>query len=200
MRLSLALLTAASCLAGATAGYAQDVPIEDVIAAIKAEIKDAQALGGEPGFEITQVDVSLTAVANSGTTGRVKFEIPVVRLGISAQLGRSLRSRQVLTFKLTPPPPPPPDDRTFIADSDTFGLVAAIDAAQSAFMAAARDEPVMNASDFLYSAELAVTNEKGVGLRFLFINSIEVDRENVAIQNFTFHMKANDTQKREEVR
>lgn len=153
-----------------TQAQSQGFNVEDVIAAIKDEIRTAQATEtGEPRLKIDRVEVELTIVAAKSGSGGLKFEIPVVGAKLQAEATR--RATHVLKLILSP------SNISEVRSPSNFGLVSALRQVKQALRNAIHKPPALRLENFVFEIEFLVTKKAGIGLQFLIFEIPNLDIE-----------------------
>lgn len=153
-----------------THAQSQGFSVEEVIAAIKDEIRTAQATEtGEPRLKIDRVEVELTIVTATSGSGGLNFEIPLV--GAKLQVGATRRATHVLRLTLLP------TSVSEIRSPSNFGLVSALRQVKQALRNAINKPPRLRLDNFVFEIEFVAVKKANTGLQFVILEIFSVGIE-----------------------
>ncbi|MCH7889234.1 MAG: hypothetical protein IIA00_08145 [Proteobacteria bacterium] len=171
------------CIGGSLPTYAesQDFDLEDVIAAIKDEIRTAQATeSGEPRLKIDRVEVELTIVAEQAGEAGVNIKVPIA----GGQLGVGGKRRTTHKIKLVLIP----STVSLVGSGSKFGLVSAIQRVKESLRRAIHKPPALKLENFVFEVEFMVQRSAKGGISFLIFEVSDLKSENLVTHKLRIYM------------
>jgi hypothetical protein len=170
-------------LAGMSITFSAEFEIDEIITAIKQEIKTANISElGSPKFKIETVDVSLTVVSEETEKGALTVKI----IGYGSEgddQELTSKSYHNLSFSFRP---------TAVSGYSpelSSGLVEPIKKVKSSLRKAYNTPPNFEMDGFTFKIEFAIKQNMDEGVRFRILELEDLKAQNVATHHITIHMK-----------
>ena len=182
IRFSIFFLLAANVLC-IGAAHSSEFEIEEIITAIKNEIKTANISElGSPNFKIETVDVSLTVVSTETEKGALAVKI----FGYGDEVrNETLASKSFhnLSFSFQP------TGASGYSQEISLGLVEPIKKVKTSLRRAYNSPPSFQMEGFTFKLEFAIEKSMEGGIRFKVIALDDLKALNVTTHYITIHMK-----------
>jgi hypothetical protein len=162
--------------------YAVEFEIDEIISAIKNEIKTANiAELGSPTFKIETVDVALTVVSKETDKGGLAVKI----VGFGEALDNEVlqpKSYHNLSFSFQP------TGASGFSPETSLGLVEPIKKVKSSLRKAYNTPPNFKMEKFTFKLEFAIEQNMDGGIHFKVIELEDLKAQNIATHRITLHM------------
>ena len=163
--------------------HATEFEIEEIITAIKNEIKTANISElGSPNFKIETVDVALTVVSTETEKGALAVKI----VGYDNDFDNEVlisKSYHNLSFSFQP------TGASGFSPEMSLGLVEPIKKVKSSLRKAYNTPPNFKMEGFTFKLEFAIGKNMDGGIRFKVIELDDLKARNIATHYITIHMK-----------
>ncbi len=163
--------------------HATEFEIEEIITAIKNEIKTANISElGSPNFKIETVDVALTVVSTETEKGALAVKI----VGYGNDFDNEVlisKSYHNLSFSFQP------TGASGFSPEMSLGLVEPIKKVKSSLRKAYNTPPNFKMEGFTFKLEFAIGKNMDGGIRFKVIELDDLKTRNIATHYITIHMK-----------
>jgi hypothetical protein len=171
------------CLTGMRIADAAEFEIDEIITAIKQEIKTANISElGSPKFKIETVDVALTVISEETEKGALAVKI----IGYSSEfddLELTSKSYHNLSFSFRPAA------ASGFSPELSLGLVEPIKKVKSSLRKAYNAPPSFQMDGFKFKIEFAIKQSMDGGVRFRILDLEDLKTRNVATHHITIYMK-----------
>lgn len=166
----------------ATNGWAGDFTVDNVIRAIKEDIRLAQGNDtGKPKLKIDRVELELGLTSELSGEAGIKLMVAGglgVNVGASGSKGTSQTIKLVLT----------PVGDLLIGTAEDHGLTAAILSVKNALRNAYNEPPKFNLNDFVFETEFAIKKSAGGGISFWIVDLAGLKQEQISTHRVKIHL------------
>jgi hypothetical protein len=170
-------------LSGMRVASSAEFEIDEVITAIKQEIKTANISElGSPKFKIETVEVALTVVSEETEKGALAVKI----IGYGSEVNDqelTSKSYHSLNFSFRP------TAASGFSPELSLGLVEPIKKVKSSLRKAYNTPPSFQMDGFTFKIEFAIKQSMDGGVRFRILELADLKTQNVATHHITIYMK-----------
>lgn len=174
------------CFSATPKAYSSEFEIDEIITAIKNEIKTANLSDlGSPNFKIENVDVALTVVSTETKKGALAVKI----VGYDNEADNEVlnsKSYHKLSFSFRP------TGASGFSPEISLGLVEPIKVVKASLRKAYNTPPNFQMEGFIFILEFAIEKNTEGGISFTVIELNDLKARNVITHNITIHMKIQD--------